>query len=72
MAKVTITFSDQPGGTMKADVNFAGGFQKGSMAHQHAQILLKMMDNLAQRIDEPKDETPRLVAPPENLLIAQG
>ena len=54
MAKVTITLSDQDG-AIKADVVFQGGpFDPKSHAHQHAQLLLKHMDEIAQRQGEPE------------------
>lgn len=69
MSKATITFSDQDG-AIKADVFYEGGFQKDSHAHQHMQIVLKMMDQIAEPIKEKK--APVIEAPSNVLQIVGG
>jgi hypothetical protein len=45
MSKVTITLTDDAG-QIACNAHFEDGFNRFSHAHQHAQILLKKMDEL--------------------------
>lgn len=48
MSRVVITLEDASD-AISAGVNFQGGFNPLSHAHQHAQILLRMMDELCTK-----------------------
>lgn len=51
MSKVTINIEDDGQG-MAVSVNFEGGFNPNSHAHQHANLMIGAMDEMAQRRDE--------------------
>lgn len=66
MAAATIVFEDAEG-QIACKVTFSsdhgGGFDAASHAHQHAQILIGMMDQLCTKTEVP---------PAEPALIVQG
>ena len=49
MATATITLEDDQGG-VACKLVFSGGFDKTSNAHQHAQIIIGLMDQHMQRM----------------------
>ena len=51
MSSVTIELQDADG-AIACNTNFIGGFNPLSHAHQHAQILLRMMDDLCNKSAE--------------------
>ena len=51
--KATITLVDHDG-QIACDLTFEGGFKPASPAHQHAQILIKMMDELCTKQQPPE------------------
>ena len=53
MSQVTITLSDEDG-QIACNAAFIGGFDPKSHAHQHAQILLGMMDDLCTKQTDSK------------------
>lgn len=67
MSTATVTLEDV-NGQIAMKVTFSGdngqGFDKDSHAHQHAQILVRMMDELCTKVEQP--------AEPEPALIVQG
>ncbi len=64
MSRAEIYIEDADGAIAVKAV-FGSGFNKTSHAHQHAQILLNMLDQLCQRQGEPEvvaaEEAPKLV-----------
>lgn len=57
MSTATLTLTDT-GGAIDAHIEFGpAGFQKDSHAHQHAMLLVKHMDDLCKRLDQPKAKT---------------
>lgn len=67
MSTATIVLEDVDGQiAMKVTFSHATGegFDKASHAHQHAQILIRMMDELCTKVEQP--------AEPEPALIVQG
>ena len=52
MGLATITLRDKDG-AIDVGLVFEGGFNPASHAHQHAQLLIKHMDELAVRQGEP-------------------
>lgn len=67
MAKVTFILEDHDG-AVACMVHFDQGFQPDSHAHQHGQILIKMMDDLCA----PKEEPTVLEKPAPRLVLAKG
>ena len=51
MSLAILALSDQDG-AIKLDLEYDGGFDRDSHAHQHMQLLVKAMDTLAHRIPE--------------------
>lgn len=51
MSTATITFKDEDNGTIRLDAVYEGGFDPQSHAHQHAYMLIKMMDSIAEKQD---------------------
>jgi len=45
MSRATITLDDD-GGMIATELTFAGGFDPASHAHQHANLLIRMMDDI--------------------------
>lgn len=53
MSAATIVLEDVDG-VVALKVTFGAGFDPTSHAHQHAQILIRMMDQVCQRQGEPE------------------
>ena len=53
MAIVHINLEDTPDGLISLVADYVGGFDVSSHAHQHAYQLIKTMDTIAQRAEEP-------------------
>lgn len=56
MSKAHLNFSDRGDGTFEFAAWFEGGYDPKSTAHQYANICLKYLDSLAQRLEEPRIE----------------
>lgn len=63
MAHACLVLEDTPDGQIAARATYTGGFDRQSHAHQHLQIVIKMLDQLL----EPKGELP-----PELAHLADG
>lgn len=53
MSTVTITLSDVESGMFEMSCNFGAEFDKNSHAHQHANLILKTLDELAKQASAP-------------------
>lgn len=64
MSVATIVLEDVDG-QIAMKVNFSGaegqGFDRASHAHQHAQILIRMMDELCTKVEQPAEPEPALI-----------
>ena len=53
MSVVHINLEDMGDGTMAMGVDYVGGFNVKSHAHQHAYLLIQKMNELAKPLEEP-------------------
>lgn len=65
VSKAHLNFNDRGDGTFEFAAWFEGGFDPKSTAHQHANLCLKYLDSIAERLEAPKIE----MVPGEELEI---
>jgi hypothetical protein len=66
MSRCHLNLEDMPDGTIALQVCYVGGFDVKSHAHQHALLLIRKMDEMADRRGEPVIE----VSQSEDALLA--
>ena len=67
MSTATLILTDE-GGAIASRLEFGPeGFQKDSHAHQHAYMLVKHMDEVCKRLDEPK--TKAGIVLPDGMVV---
>lgn len=54
MGRAIISLVDEGDGSFSTVVQFEGGFDKSSHAHQHANILIEHLNTLAKPLEEPE------------------
>jgi len=62
MAKATLILQDVDG-AIDANIIFTGGFQADSHAHQHANLLMKHMGEIARQLSDFTPKAEELQAP---------
>jgi hypothetical protein len=68
MSTVNINLEDTPDGAIALQVCYTGGFNVKSHAHQHALLLIKHMDEMAERLGAPKIDVQHTRIPESNTL----
>jgi hypothetical protein len=57
MSRAIISLTDESDGSFSTVVQYEGGFNKLSHAHQHTNILMEHLNTLAKQMEEPEVHT---------------